>query len=38
MKGTADMPPASEVAAMLADTFEKAMEYESGSFLDVREM
>ena len=38
MKGTADMPPAKEVAAMLADTFEKALEYESGSFLDVRDM
>lgn len=37
-KGTDKMPSPEEAASMLADAIEKVMEYESGSFADVREM
>ncbi len=38
MKGTAEMPPADEVAADLAEAMSVLTRYESGSFQDVRKM
>ncbi len=38
LKGTPDMPKPGEIAAKLADGFEKARNYDSGSFLDIRKM
>ncbi|MCB2207261.1 MAG: SDR family NAD(P)-dependent oxidoreductase [Bacteroidetes bacterium] len=36
-KNTPDMPPPGEVSEKLVNAFEKALNYKSGSFLDVRE-
>lgn len=36
-KNTPDMPPPGEVSEKLMNAFEKALNYKSGSFLDVRE-
>jgi benzil reductase ((S)-benzoin forming) len=37
-KGTEKMPPPDRAAKTVARGIEKALEYESGSFLDVRNM
>lgn len=37
-KGTGDMPDPEAVSDQLIDAFSKALEYESGDFLDVRKM
>lgn len=37
-KGTSDMPEPDKAAQILVNTFNKAKNYESGAFLDVREM
>lgn len=37
-KGTEDMPDPDTVAGKLADAFKKALNYDSGSFIDIRKM
>ena len=37
-KGTEQMPPPARAAEIVADAIEKAMNYESGSFVDVRQL
>ncbi|MFW6370887.1 MAG: alcohol dehydrogenase, partial [Bacteroidota bacterium] len=38
LKGTDDMPPPAKAAPSLIKAFETVKKYESGSFLDVREL